>query len=343
LLSPDGSEQAGWPVMLKGAVSPARPAAAVNAAADGSEDHSPMRGAATSVVGLIQISAAAKLSTLRVRARCTMNDPSNMPKPSKAKSSTAAKRRSEQAKPSKARGAAKDIARTEVARAKPRKRTQSAKPPRIVKTSPKPASVVETSELAGNASQPTDDLPIITFEKAADWRRWLDRQHKSARGLWVKFARKGSGIASIDRTEAVDGALCYGWIDGQGRSFDEQYYLVKFTPRSPRSIWSKINRVKSVALIEQGLMKPAGLSEVERAQRDGRWDAAYDSPRTAAVPEDLAAALDAHPRARASFAGLNAANRYAILWQLQTAKKPETRTRRIVRFIDMLERGETLH
>ena len=245
-----------------------------------------------------------------------------MPKPSKAKSATPAKRRNEQAKPSKPRKLAKDDARTVAKRAKP-------------------AKVAKVSEQAA-AKLSADVLPIISFEKSADWRRWLDRQHKSARGLWLKFARKGSGIASIDRTEAVDGALCYGWIDGQGRSFDEQYYLVKFTPRSARSIWSKINRVKSVALIEQGLMRPAGLSEVERAQRDGRWDAAYDSPRTAAVPEDLTAALDAHPRARASFAGLNAANRYAILWQLQTAKKPETRARRIVRFIDMLERGETL-
>jgi uncharacterized protein YdeI (YjbR/CyaY-like superfamily) len=190
---------------------------------------------------------------------------------------------------------------------------------------------------------PADDLPILPFESAADWKRWLERQHKSARGMWMKLARKGSGIPSVDRAEAVDGALCYGWIDGQGRSFDEHYYLIKFTPRGGRSVWSKINRVKVQMLIEQALMKPAGLAEVERAQRDGRWDAAYDSPRTASVPDDLAAALNAHPRARASFAELNAANRYAILWQLQTAKKAETRARRISRFIDMLERGETLH
>jgi uncharacterized protein YdeI (YjbR/CyaY-like superfamily) len=205
------------------------------------------------------------------------------------------------------------------------------------------AAAAKPARAAKATTPPADDLPILPFETAADWKRWLDRQHKTARGLWLKLARKGSGIASVDRAEAVDGALCYGWIDGQGRSFDEHYYLIKFTPRGARSVWSKINRVKVQTLIEQELMKPAGLAEVERAQRDGRWDAAYDSPRTASVPDDLAVALNAHPRARASFAELNAANRYAILWQLQTAKKAETRARRISRFIDMLELGKTLH
>jgi uncharacterized protein YdeI (YjbR/CyaY-like superfamily) len=244
----------------------------------------------------------------------------NMPKPTKANS----------AKPRKP---VKPSARADGTAPKARKVAQT-------RASVKGAELKSTSTLA--AELPADELPILTFEKPADWQRWLDRQHGKARGLWLKFARKGSGIASIDRTQAVDGALCYGWIDGQGRSLDEQYYLVKFTPRSVRSIWSKINRVKALSLIEQGLMQPAGLAEVERAQRDGRWDAAYDSPRTAAVPDELAAALAAHPRARARFAELNAANRYAILWQLQTAKKPETRARRIERFIVMLERGETL-
>jgi len=206
------------------------------------------------------------------------------------------------------------------------------------------ASVAAKPTRATKAMKPpADELPILPFETAADWKRWLDRQHKTARGLWLKLARKGSGIASVDRAEAVDGALCYGWIDGQGRSFDEHYYLIKFTPRGARSVWSKINRVKVQTLIEQDLMQPAGLAEVDRAQGDGRWEAAYDSPRTATVPDDLAVALKARPRARASFAELNAANRYAILWQLQTAKKAETRARRISRFIDMLERGETVH
>ena len=193
------------------------------------------------------------------------------------------------------------------------------------------------------AKLPADELPIKPFANAAAFQRWLDRQHASARGLWMKLARKDAAIASIDRAEAVDTALCYGWIDGQARSLDERYYLVKFTPRGARSVWSKINRTKALTLIEQGLMKAAGLAEVERAQQDGRWDAAYDSPRTAAVPDDLTQALAAHPRARAGFAALNAASRYAILWQLQTAKKPETRVRRIERFIAMLERGEHLH
>jgi len=270
---------------------------------------------------------------------CTIvRESRTMPKPIVANSARTTtvreqkKRRSAAAKPTPKGKATKattrGAAREPVAKASARRRTGAAK---------------AVSAATSKAKLPADDLPILAFAKAADWRRWLERQHQTARGLWLKFARKGSGIASVDRTEAVDGALCYGWIDGQGRSLDESYYLVKFTPRGARSIWSKINRVKALALIEQGSMKPAGLAEVERAQRDGRWDAAYDSPRTAAVPDDLAAALKANPRARATFAELNAANRYAILWRLQTAKKAETRARRIERFVDMLERGETLH
>lgn len=264
----------------------------------------------------------------------------NMPKKTKASPSSAKARaaadsaRSKPPKVAKKKKKALKSARVASTRAAdaPRKRAQG-------NTSRKRTIEAETAA----AKLPADDLPIMTFETAADWERWLERQHKTARGVWVKFAKKGSGLPSIDRTQAVDGALCYGWIDGQGRSVDEQHYMVKFTPRSLRSIWSKINTVKALSLIELGLMKPAGLEEVERAQRDGRWEAAYDSPRTAAVPEDLAAALAAHPRARSGFAELNAANRYAILWQLQTAKRPETRARRIQRFVQMLERGEALH
>lgn len=231
-------------------------------------------------------------------------------------------------------------------RSKPgRAKRASPEPPNAVRARERRAkansAVMRDAQSAANGESP-DGLPIVAFKSAADWWQWLERQHASARGLWLKFARKGSGIASIERAEAVDAALCYGWIDGQGRSFDEHYYLTKFTPRSPRSVWSKINRVKVLSLIDQGLMKPAGLAEVERAQRDGRWDAAYDSPRTATVPDDLAAALAAHPRARSSFSALSSAKRYAILWQLQTAKKADTRARRIQRFIEMLECGETL-
>ena len=187
------------------------------------------------------------------------------------------------------------------------------------------------------------ELPVLGFAKPTDWWRWLKRHHASAPGLWVKIAKKNSGLASIDRLQALEGALCFGWIDGQGRSIDATHFMVKFTPRGVRSVWSKINRAKALALIERGDMQPAGLREVERAQQDGRWDAAYDSPRTATVPDDLAGALEAKPEAKAFFAQLSAANRYAILWRLQTAKKAETRARRIRLFVEMLERGETLH
>jgi uncharacterized protein YdeI (YjbR/CyaY-like superfamily) len=141
----------------------------------------------------------------------------------------------------------------------------------------------------------------------------------------------------------VEGALIWGWIDGQALPVDEKHFLTKFTPRGRRSVWSKINRVKVQALIERGQMKPPGMAEVERAQQDGRWDAAYDSPRSATVPDDLAAALAASPAAKASFAQLNAANRYAILWRLQTAKRAETRARRLEQCVGMLERGEVFH
>lgn len=275
-----------------------------------------------------------------------------MPKPVKAKSATSSEAKPTVAKPKATKpnrqpGTATKLAKSSAhggAATKLAKTSGAPKPARrLAKKSAAATKPVRAVRAVKATPPPADDLPILAFESAADWKRWLDRQHKTARGLWMKLARKGSGIASVDRTEAVDGALCYGWIDGQGRSFDEHYYLIKFTPRGARSVWSKINRIKVQTLIEQNLMKPAGLAEVERAQRDGRWDAAYDSPRTASVPDDLAVALNAHPRARASFAELNAANRYAILWQLQTAKKAETRARRITRFIEMLERGETLH
>jgi uncharacterized protein YdeI (YjbR/CyaY-like superfamily) len=161
--------------------------------------------------------------------------------------------------------------------------------------------------------------------------------------VWVRFAKKGSGIPSVTYAEALDAALCYGWIDGQSRSVDETWYLQKFTPRRARSIWSKRNREKVAALIESGRMRPAGLAEIDRAKADGRWDAAYDGPAAATVPDDLQAALDANPAAADSFAGLNGQNRYAILHRVQTAVKPETRARRIAQFVEQLARGETLY
>lgn len=183
-------------------------------------------------------------------------------------------------------------------------------------------------------------LPILPFASHAAWEAWLARHHNSARGVWIRFAKKGSGIATVAYAEAVESALCYGWIDGQTASLDERFYLQKFTPRGPRSVWSKINRAKVELLIAAGRMQPTGLAAVEKAQADGRWDQAYDSPSTATVPEDLRRALDDHPHAAAFFATLDSRNRYAVLHRIQTAKKPETRARRIQQFAEMLGRGE---
>ena len=173
------------------------------------------------------------------------------------------------------------------------------------------------------------DLPIISFASRDAWGMWLARNHATSTGLWLKVAKKGSGIDTVTYDQAVEIALCYGWIDGQVRSFDEDYYLQRFTPRRPRSKWSKINRQRAAALIERGEMKPAGMREVERAKADGRWDAAYDAPSTATVPDDLRRELEKNEAAREFFATLDSRNRYAILYQIQDAKKPETRVRRI--------------
>jgi uncharacterized protein YdeI (YjbR/CyaY-like superfamily) len=190
---------------------------------------------------------------------------------------------------------------------------------------------------------PAEETPIIAFAKPRDWADWLSKNHASSRGLWLKLAKKDSGIESINYAQALDVALAWGWIDGQKNRFDDTAWLQKFTPRGPRSIWSKINRDKALALIEAGEMKPPGLEQIERAKRDGRWEAAYDSPSRAAVPEDLSAALAANPRAAAFFSTLNAANRYAVLFRVHTAKKAETRARRIAQFVEMLTRHEKLH
>jgi uncharacterized protein YdeI (YjbR/CyaY-like superfamily) len=190
---------------------------------------------------------------------------------------------------------------------------------------------------------PRAELPVILFTTPADWERWLEENHGASPGVWMRIAKKASGVASVTYDEALDGALCYGWIDGQKKSYDDATWLQKFTPRGAKSVWSKINRDKVGALVERGRMKPAGLKAVDAAKADGRWDAAYDSQRTISVPDDLQAALDASPEAKAFFATLNGANRYAILWRVQTAKKPETREKRIRDLVAMLERGEKLH
>ncbi len=185
--------------------------------------------------------------------------------------------------------------------------------------------------------------PVLAFRTQADFGAWLARQPDAASGVWLRIARRGSGEASVSYAEALESALCHGWIDAQKRAGDAASWLQRFTPRKPRSVWSRVNREKAEALIAAGRMRPAGLREVERARADGRWDRAYDSQSRVAIPGDLRAALDASPRAAAFFAGLNSVNRYAILHRLQMARKPETRERRLRTFVAMLERGETIH
>jgi uncharacterized protein YdeI (YjbR/CyaY-like superfamily) len=186
------------------------------------------------------------------------------------------------------------------------------------------------------------EMPTLSFATARAFEAWLAKHHGSSKGLWLKLGKKG-GPPSVTYQEALDVALCHGWIDGQKKALDEQWWLQKFVPRGPRSIWSRINTGKAEALIAAGKMKPAGLAAIEAARKDGRWAAAYDSPRTSAIPEDFQAALDRSSRAKKMWATLNAANRYAVLFRIQTAKKPETRARRIADLTAMLARGEKLH
>jgi len=183
----------------------------------------------------------------------------------------------------------------------------------------------------------------LAFENAEAWEAWLAEHHADTDGIWVKFAKKASGIPTVVYKEAVHEALRYGWIDGHTKRVDDDWYIQRFTPRRARSRWSKINCAKAEALIASGAMQPAGLAEVERAKADGRWDAAYDGPATATVPDDLRAALDRDPAASELFEKLDSQNRYAILHRLQDAKKPETRARRIEKFVAMLSRGETIY
>jgi uncharacterized protein YdeI (YjbR/CyaY-like superfamily) len=186
----------------------------------------------------------------------------------------------------------------------------------------------------------SDPLP---FTDQAAWRAWLAENHASSDGVWIKFAKKGSGIPTVVYAEAVEESLIHGWIDGQVKRVDDDFYMQRFTPRRAQSRWSKINRAKAERLIAEGRMHPAGLAEVERAKADGRWDRAYDSPTTATVPDDLQAALDASPAAAKLFAELDGNNRYAILHRLQNVKRPETRARKIAEYVAMLARGETIH
>jgi uncharacterized protein YdeI (YjbR/CyaY-like superfamily) len=188
-----------------------------------------------------------------------------------------------------------------------------------------------------------DELPIVLFASPAEFEAWLEKIHGESDGLWLKIAKKGSGVESVSYAEALEVALCFGWIDSQKRGFDERHFLQRFTPRRPRGRWSRINRDAAEGLIAAGKMRPAGLAEVEAAKADGRWEAAYAGQRAAEVPPDLQRELDANPAAREFFAGLDGANRYAIVYRLDEAKKPQTRERRLRKFVAMLERGEKIH
>ncbi|MDX6603228.1 MAG: hypothetical protein QOF13_2430 [Solirubrobacterales bacterium] len=188
-----------------------------------------------------------------------------------------------------------------------------------------------------------DDLPILLFASTGQLEDWLEEHHAKSDGIWLKIAKKGSGVDSVSYAEALELALCFGWIDSQKRGFDEKHFLQRFTPRRPRGKWSRINRKKAEGLIASGAMQPAGLTEVDTAKADGRWDAAYAGQRTAEVPDDLRRELDRNEAARDFFAKLDSANRYAILYRLEDAKKPETRRRRLQKFVAMLERGEKIH
>jgi uncharacterized protein YdeI (YjbR/CyaY-like superfamily) len=187
------------------------------------------------------------------------------------------------------------------------------------------------------------DLPVLAFATAEAWWAWLAEQHAQAPGIWLKFAKKGSGQRTVNYAEAVEAALAHGWIDGQVKKLDDAHYVQRFTPRRPRSRWSRINRDRAIALIERGAMQPAGLREVERAKADGRWAAAYEPPSKIGVPDDLRHALDANARARARFETLDSQNRYAILYRVHDAKRPDTRARRIAQFVAMLAEGRTPH
>lgn len=186
-------------------------------------------------------------------------------------------------------------------------------------------------------------LPVVSFTSRDAWEAWLAEQHAASGGVWLKIAKQGADVASVSYAEALEVALCYGWIDSQKDKLDQDYWLQRFGPRTPRSKWSKVNRDKATRLIESGQMKPAGLREVERARADGRWDAAYDSPSAATIPDDLQRELEKNEQAREFFAQLDSTNRYAILHRIQDAKKPETRARRIATYVAMLTERKTIY
>lgn len=190
----------------------------------------------------------------------------------------------------------------------------------------------------------TDDgLPTMSFASRGAWEAWLRDNHTVSSGVWIKMAKRSAAIDSVRYPEVLESALCFGWIDGRREALDERHFLQRFTPRRPRGRWSLNNRETAQRLMLEGRMRAAGLAEVRRAKADGRWDAAYEGQRRSTVPRDLQRELDARPRARAFFAGLSSQNRYAIVYRLQDARRPETRARRLAKFVAMLEAGEAIH
>jgi len=191
--------------------------------------------------------------------------------------------------------------------------------------------------------RPATDLPIMPFASDKLWEKWLKANHASSRGVWLKIAKSASGVDTVTYAQALETALCYGWIDGQKDAFDARSWLQRFTPRKPGGRWSKINRQKAERLIDEGRMKPAGMKLIEEARASGAWDTAYDSQRAAAVPDDLVRGLNAKPAAREFFESLDSANRYAILYRIHEARSAETRARRIEKFIGMLQARKKVH
>jgi uncharacterized protein YdeI (YjbR/CyaY-like superfamily) len=192
------------------------------------------------------------------------------------------------------------------------------------------------------STETKQDQPILELSGPAEWERWLEEHHDGARGVWLKFAKKGTGVTTVDYGGALEVALCFGWIDGQVARYDETYYLQRFTPRGPKSKWSQINRQKVEALIEQGRMRPAGQAAIDAAQADGRWDDAYAPASRITVPEDFQRALDANPQAEAFFATLTGSRRYAFLYRLHHVKRADARAKRIDDYIERLNAGRTL-
>ena len=194
-----------------------------------------------------------------------------------------------------------------------------------------------------NGKTKTDPTPVRAFKTQQDFERWLEKNYQQPEGVWIRFARKSSGIKSITHPDALDTALCFGWIDALRRPESDTTYLQRFVPRRTKSLWSQINRGKALALIESGRMRPSGHAEIERAKQDGRWEAAYPSPANAKMSPEFERELNLHPKAKTFFETISRVNRYAILWRLATAKTPEKRDQLTRKFLDMLEKGETLH